>query len=659
MNKNLLKNCVLLVTLFVSGLCVFSYGGELYVSPQGKDSNSGTKAKPFATLEAARDAGRAAKKPVTIILRGGSYVRTKTFELDGRDSGVVYKAADGEVVRISGGFNVSVKELKPVTNKAVVGRLPKHVVGKVVGLALHGETKGGSENWPLRFRGYAGWPEVYAGGKALRLARWPNEGYVKIARVLDKGSQPRNNEKPDRGGRFIFNEDNPGRWDTDKPIYLGGYWCFKWYDEFVRVKSIDLVKKEIQMAAPHNYGLGGPSKGLYFAINLLEELDQPGEYVYDGDRNKLYIYLPENWADVLNVSRLNKPLLSIKNARDMSFSGIIFENGCDKGIEISGCESVRLVKCTVRQISGTGVDIQGGKECGVDKCHVHTIGKTAVSLSGGDRETLTPSMHFVTSCQINNFARLVHTYCPAVKLNGVGQIVSNNYMYDAPHCAILFGGNDHQMTFNHIERVCLDTSDAGAIYCGRDWTLGGNCIHGNYIHHLGESVHHQNWAIYLDDMASGIEVSKNVVVDTDAGFLIGGGRSNIITDNLIANCRKESLVFDARATGWAGFHTKKPDGTLWERLNAVDYNTGIWNERFAYLAKIEEDAYKEPRRNVITGNWLFNVPAMRLNGLVTKYGTVKDNVVEKTLGNIELKDGRLNISNKKLKTYESLIIGPR
>jgi hypothetical protein len=650
---------MLFAITFVFALCAFSYGGEFYVSPAGMDELAGTKVKPFATLEAARDAARARKKPVTIILRGGTYVRTKTFELDGRDSDVVYKSAAGEVVRISGGFEVSVTDLKPVTDKAVLSRLPKQVSGNVLELELPGESKGGSENWPLRFRGYAGWPEVYLGGKALRLARWPNEGYVKIAKVLDKGSQPRNDEKPDRGGRFKFMEDNPGRWNTDQPIYLGGYWCFKWYDEFVRVESIDAVKKEIQMAAPHFYGLGGPSKGLYFAINLLEELDQPGEYVYDGVRNKLYILLPENAADVLHVSALSKPLLSIKNASDMSFSGIVFENGCGKGIEISGCESVRLVKCTVRQISGTGVDIKGGKECGVDQCHLHIIGKTAVSLNGGDRDTLTPSRHFVTNCQINNFARLVHTYCPAVKLKGVGQVVSNNHLYDAPHCAILFGGNDHQMTFNHIERVCLDTSDAGAIYCGRDWTLGGNRIHGNYIHHLGQAVHHQNWAIYLDDMASGIEVSKNVVIDTDAGFLIGGGRSNVITHNIIANCRKESVVFDARATGWAGYHANKPDGTLWKRLNAVDYNTGIWNERFGYLAKIEGDGYKEPRRNVITGNRMFNVPAMRLNGLVSKHGTVKDNTVEKSPCRIELKDGRLKISDKKLKIYESLVIGPR
>lgn len=650
---------ILLVITFLLSLGGFSYGGHFYVSPTGMDGGPGTKAKPFATLEAGRDAARAAEKPVTVFLGGGSYVRNKTFELDGRDSGVVFKAAAGEVVRISGGIEVGVEGLKPVSDKAIINRLPQGAFGKVFELALPGDAKGGSENWPLRFRGYAGWPEVYVGGKALRLSRWPDEGYARIAKVLDKGSQPRNNEKPDRGGRFVFSEDNPLRWKSDEPVYLGGYWCFKWYDEFVRVKSIYPEKKEIQMAGPHQYGLGGPSKGLYFAINLLEELDRPGEYVYDGRRGKLYLYLPEDASGVLQVSMLDKPLVRVKDAKDISFEGVVFENGGGNGIEINGCESVGLKGCTVRQISGTGVDVQGGKKCGVDKCHVHTIGKTAVSLIGGERKTLTASKHFVTNSEIHNFARLVHTYCPAVNLKGVGQVVSNNHMYDAPHCAILFGGNDHQMTFNHIERVCLDTADAGAIYCGRDWTLGGSRIVGNYIHHLGKATHHWVWAIYLDDMASGIEVSKNIVADTDAGFLIGGGRSNVIKDNLIANCRGQSLIFDARATGWAGFHTKKPDGTMWKRLRAVPYKEGEWNRRFGYLAKIEEDGFSEPRRNVISGNKVFNSPEMKLNGIVKKHGIITDNVSEKTPVKIELKDRRLNISDEKLKTYESLGIGPR
>lgn len=643
-------------------LSMSAYAADFYVSPDGDDSNAGTKEKPFRTLLKARDETRRVKvdagETKTVTITAGRYRLTDTFELDERDAYTIYQASTGQDVRITGGVEVPVTDLKPVTENEVLDRLPKDVRSKVVNLVLPGKGPGDSSTWPLRFRGYAGWPEIYVDGNALRLARWPNTGYAKIAEVLDRGSRPRHNEKPDRGGLFKYAEDNPSRWSLDQPVYLGGYWCFKWYDEFVRVKSIDVAKKEVQMAAPHQYGLVGPSKGLYYAINLLEELDQPGEYVYDGNHNVLYVLLPADATNVLHVSMLKKPLVRIKNATDISFRGIIFENGCDVGIVMSDCESVCLADCTIRQISGTGVDIKGGKECGVDRSRLTTIGKTAISLTGGNRKTLVPSKHFVTHCRISHFARLIKTYCPAVSLGGVGQIVSNNHLHDAPHCAILFGGNDHQITHNHIERVCLDTSDAGAIYCGRDWTLGGNRIHGNFIHDLGKATHHQNWAIYLDDMAAGIEVSKNVVIDTDAGFLIGGGRSNVITDNLIKNCSKNSIVFDARATGWAGSHVKKPSGTLWVRLNAMPFTSDIWRKRFPYLEKIKGDVHQEPRRNTLTGNLLFSTPTMRLDERVTEHGTVRDNVQSQSMPTIQLKNGKLITSDANLNAYDAMIIGP-
>jgi hypothetical protein len=648
----------------IASLSLCTQAAEFYVSPAGNDSNAGTKEQPFRTLLQARNAVRTARtdsaEPSAVVLDGGAYRLSGTFELDERDSNTIYRAAPGQNVRITGGIEVLLNALKPVSDQQILALLPEEVRSQVVEWVVPDRAPDSSVKWPDRFRGYAGWPEIYCGGTPLRLARWPNTGYAQISKVLDRGSLPSENETPDRGGRFVFKENNPGTWSPDRPVYLGGYWCYKWYDEFLRVESIDFKKKQIQMAAPHKYGLGGPSNGLYFAINLPEELDQPGEYVYDSNRNTLYLLLPADAEEAVHVSIVNAPLVRINKAKSLSFRNIIFENGCDNGIEISDCESVLLSGCTVRQISGTGVHISGGSNCGLDRCHVNLIGKSAVSLNGGDRKTLTPSKHFATNCRISHFARLIKTYCPAVMLQGVGQIVSNNHLHDAPHCAILFGGNDHQIAFNHIESVCLDTSDAGAIYCGRDWTLGGNRIHGNFIHHLGSAIHHQNWGIYLDDMASGIEVSQNIVMDTSAGFLIGGGRSNVIKDNVIINCPLKSIVFDARAhaTDWAAEHVKMPNGTLWTRLNEMPFKSGVWNKRFPYLADIEADAYKEPRRNQVTGNLLFGTPAMDLDPLVTKHGTVSGNLHSESRPGFQLQEGTLSTSDKSLKRYETMTIGP-
>ena len=83
---------------------------EFFVSPQGDDTATGTKEKPFATLKRARDAVRAldAKEPVTVWLRGGTYFVEKPVEFTHEDSGtaacpVTYAAVPGEKPIIHGG----------------------------------------------------------------------------------------------------------------------------------------------------------------------------------------------------------------------------------------------------------------------------------------------------------------------------------------------------------------------------------------------------------------------------------------------------------------------------------------------------------------------------------------------------------------------------
>jgi hypothetical protein len=96
-----MKKLILILLL----LAVRVVGAEFYVSPNGSDSNAGTKAKPFATIEAARDAvrelARPLKQPVNVWVRGGRYFMDDTFVLTPADSGsydaaITYAAFPGE-----------------------------------------------------------------------------------------------------------------------------------------------------------------------------------------------------------------------------------------------------------------------------------------------------------------------------------------------------------------------------------------------------------------------------------------------------------------------------------------------------------------------------------------------------------------------------------
>src|SRR5438445_13872614 len=122
---------------------------DFYVSPRGSDAGAGTIASPFATLEKARDAVRAAKQSgaatggtVTVWLRGGDFVRTNALALSAVDSGseaapVIWRAYGDERVRLIGGRVLH--GFQPVKDPAVLSRLDEAARGHVLQLDLGAE----------------------------------------------------------------------------------------------------------------------------------------------------------------------------------------------------------------------------------------------------------------------------------------------------------------------------------------------------------------------------------------------------------------------------------------------------------------------------------------------------------------------------------------
>lgn len=80
--------CPVLFCLF---LATTGLGAELYMSPAGNDSNPGTKDRPFASLQRARDEVRRQKRlhpgqNFTVLLRGGIYRLKETVVFSLEDS---------------------------------------------------------------------------------------------------------------------------------------------------------------------------------------------------------------------------------------------------------------------------------------------------------------------------------------------------------------------------------------------------------------------------------------------------------------------------------------------------------------------------------------------------------------------------------------------
>src|SRR5689334_1659532 len=109
-----------LAVFFLFG-AVFCARADIFVAPNGSDQSDGSEAKPFATLERARDVARNSKQSASIFLRAGDYVRTNSLELTAADSNITWRPHANERVRFLGGQKLP--PFSKITDPAILARL--------------------------------------------------------------------------------------------------------------------------------------------------------------------------------------------------------------------------------------------------------------------------------------------------------------------------------------------------------------------------------------------------------------------------------------------------------------------------------------------------------------------------------------------------------
>lgn len=681
-------------------------GMQLYVAPNGSDSAAGTIDAPLQTLEGARDKIRAIKAEsglpeggITVNLREGDYkYMEESFTLEAQDSGaegspIVYQAYPGETVTLSGNVEADGTDFEPVTDESILARLPEEVRDKVLVYDVT-ENLGISEFAPLPKNGF-GWPDqpaalnITVDGEAQTLARYPNEGFVKIDKSYSKGFVPRDHmPNPDgscpactkeNGGERIpckIGEDNwinqPSGvwgsraladkydlWSQENDIWTFGYFCWDWADDNIAVKSLekdgDMLK--ITGLQPSRYGVNGGMK--FYAYNLLCEIDQPGEWYLDRESGKLYLYPEKDLSgSTVELSMMGNSFIKAENAEYIQFKNLDISKGNSHGIELVDCSNTLVAGCDFSDLGQRAVVIgkivsadsfsvvsegaQGGHDNIVQSCNIQRTGQGGVYVAGGNRYSLTPANSKVINCSFDDYSVTKRTYSPAIALMGTGLEASNNKITNAPHMAISFDGNDNVIKNNEIAHVCYETSDSGAIYSVRRWSYRGNVITNNYIHDMVSNSGIGSAAVYLDDLMCGTEVSNNLFVNvTGYTTLIGGGRDNIVKNNIQINQNNgKGLHYDARGLGWAHYHAASPDGTCfaeWAALkNTLEQNPenwAKWQEKYPELTEmsLELDSAseciegKKPAGAEITGNLLV--------GVANPFGNIDGNV--KSMGTVE------------------------
>ncbi|MEV1014070.1 RICIN domain-containing protein [Micromonospora sp. NPDC049801] len=293
-----------------------------YVAPDGNDSNAGTQASPFKTVQRARDVVRTVNAnmsgDINVYLRGGRYPVTSTVEFGASDSGtngyrISYAAYPGETPILDGGV--------PVTGwtqhsgniwKAPLDRSTKlrtlYVNDKRAQMATKTVSSGGCYGTYNVTAGQASW--AWESGSQCDGAKYSQNDFPAI---------PRNQD--------------------DIEIETGTTWT----TAIVGVRQVTtdgsnrvaLFQQPGAAIAQGAFNGNAQVGGSHKLMNAYEFLDAPGEFYFDKGTKTVYyykassedmtnasVYAPNNVTTVLRVAGTS----TTSHARNITFSGLTVQH---------------------------------------------------------------------------------------------------------------------------------------------------------------------------------------------------------------------------------------------------------------------------------------------------------------------------------------------
>ena len=527
---------------------------EIHVSPQGRDGNPGTKAKPVATLQAAQKIVRqhiakGLKKPVDVIIGGGTYYLAVPLALTPADSGtatcpITWRAAKGERVLLSGGVRIT-GTWKKGANGIWSVTIPN--VGN---------------DWNFR--------QLFVNGKRAIRARFPNADQANPFLYAIGGGMDH---------AIINPKLVKASWDKapDAQINVVAHW--KFFNQWNTVTSVDPAKGRINIADSERHGKIYKSNWFWIE-GVKEELDQPGEWYLDREGKKLY-YMPESGVDP-NTLTIVAPRLNVivyakgevekkTHVEYVTFSGLEFRH-----------TTLTLGQIEARVHTDAAIRLENANHCRIENCHVEHVGgyafwlhldsrynvidrNTVLNTGGGgvlftgarlsymdDSKLFTPGEVAATVFPIlNRITRNTVKHCgqfryygggvhldsrPASMAMEPGNYIGHNYFADLSRNGIFAfrnqGGN--VVEYNHVHDAMQTTIDGACIHFATMNHLNApNYILNNWLYDIwgynqkpdGKPTRHLANGIFLDWDSSNMVVKDNYVYNA------GGESIKVIWNN--------------------------------------------------------------------------------------------------------------------------------
>jgi parallel beta-helix repeat protein len=551
-------------------------GAVFYVSLVGRDDvgengwsgtlpepNAAGTDGPFATLTRARDAIRQLKSrfegtvpfPIQVLVGGGKYFFDAPVVFTAQDSGsqdfpVRYAAYPGETPVISGGRIVS-------------GWQPYK--DNILQCSVDGA--GGGK---LKLR------QLFYNGRSQIRARTPNfdpdDPYKGGWATMEGPAEPESQTD------FIYKPGTfPRRWAKPTEAEVNVFMGYGWANNIIPIQSIDEQTRVVTlehstkrfMKPQIDYDFPTPlNPNQRFRVeNVLEELDQPGEWCWDSGEGKVYFWPPDGGIETSEVTiPVLDGLMALRGASHIAIAGMTFtETGsgdnfhhhqmegvgamfampdwkyCGEALLLDGAEQCRVEKNRFLNIGGNAVYVTGPSARNViDRNEILQIGACGVCLVGVADKDRYPVFNEVVNNRIYQTGRL-DMYSAGVFLGlSEGNVIGHNSIRHVPHHAINLGSSGwsrNLIEFNDIRDTCLETKDAGAINCWmeekkKSVPRQGHIIRYNLI------VDSRERGIYLDNYTANCSVYGNIIVRSGFwGIMVNTGKNNVIENNVFVGTK--------------------------------------------------------------------------------------------------------------------------
>ncbi len=309
MNTTLLAWLVLVVA-GLAALPQSAFASAYHVSNDGDDSNDGRT--PGTALRTLTEAAKRVERGDTILLRRGDVFR-ESVEIAVPDVEIgAYGPADRERPVVSG--SVPITGWQPYKGSIYVAETDADV-------------------------GY-----LFVNGRLMTIARYPNAGWLRTKAWREE-------QLPDEGGgrrrrrlgkTFVTCPEL-----ADHPRNAQGYWVGAnirwrhhswWYEtrpvlEYDPAGVLTLGDRSFEDMGPFD----GDEKGWGFYLDgKLDELDAPGEWYFDAEAGKVYLYPPDG-ADPGVLLVEGSVLSTGLKVQNSAVRDVCFRHQRDVGLEIDGC----------------------------------------------------------------------------------------------------------------------------------------------------------------------------------------------------------------------------------------------------------------------------------------------------------------------------------